>query len=612
MLVDVQLLVRAASALLALAPAPQEGLLVAHGGGEIDYALAPGENCVTAKERAEIDRRVQAWLELHPPAAAQAAPAVPLYSFFPMGGRPYRDLITLTFNDLDPSAGLLDWSCGLLTYNGHDASDTIIRSFAEQAIGVPIFAVLPGTVIAAHDGEPDMNLTCTGTANYVTIDHGGGRVCSYLHMKKNSVAVASGQHVAAGQQIGLVGSSGCSKYPHLHFASTQNGAKLEPYSGPCNPGPSAWSNQTPLDFSVYMDEFALSETSPVGIVPPAVLPRSSHWAQTNDTLWVWCYLKNMGPGNTWQLRFERPDGSIAKTTAVTPFNATSFLRWSWWWWGYDIPSMKTTPGTWHVELSINGKVEIDAPLEVVPTPIPGFNRAPEPIAVSFVPACPKPSDVLVCQIDTSLVLDDVDWDILAYRYLWKVDGAVARDVTSAGHADALPQFSWSPGETVTCEVTPTDGQLLGPTATASFTSVSSYCTPGTTASGCTAQISALGATSLSAPAGFDVTVSGAEGAKDGLLFFSTHGQQAVPWGNGTSFQCVVPPVVRTGLQSGTGTAGACNGSFQLDFNTWMAAHPAQSPAAGEQVSMQCWFRDPASTSNQSTSLSDALGFAVCP
>ena len=39
--------------------------------------------------------------------------------------------------------------------------------------------------------------------------------------------------------------------------------------------------------------------------------------------------------------------------------------------------------------------------------------------------------------------------------------------------------------------------------------------------------------------------SGVQGQKDGLFFFGTNGQQANPWGNGTSYQCVVPPVVPT-------------------------------------------------------------------
>jgi len=139
-----------------------------------------------------------------------------------------------------------------------------------------------------------------------------------------------------------------------------------------------------------------------------------------------------------------------------------------------------------------------------------------------------------------------------------------------------------------------------------------YCTAGVTASGCQALVSATGSASLSATTGFDVSVAGAEGAKDGLLFFGTGGRQANPWGNGTSYQCAVPPVRRTGLQAGTGTPGLCDGSFALDFNAWMAAMPAKAPAASQTVQMQCWFRDPQNTSNQTTSLSDAIEFTVSP
>ena len=103
-----------------------------------------------------------------------------------------------------------------------------------------------------------------------------------------------------------------------------------------------------------------------------------------------------------------------------------------------------------------------------------------------------------------------------------------------------------------------------------------------------------------------------EGSKSGEIFFSTSGAQAQPWGNGSSFQCVVPPLVRTGALPGVGTNGACNGSFQLDFNAWMAAHPAKAPLAGNTAYLQCWFRDPQNTSNQTSSLSNALRASVCP
>ena len=80
----------------------------------------------------------------------------------------------------------------------------------------------------------------------------------------------------------------------------------------------------------------------------------------------------------------------------------------------------------------------------------------------------------------------------------------------------------------------------------------SYCTAGTSASGCQALLSASGMASASAASGFSLQAGGVEGAKDGLFFFGTNGQQANPWGNGTSYQCVVPPVTRAGTLAGSG------------------------------------------------------------
>jgi ELWxxDGT repeat protein len=140
----------------------------------------------------------------------------------------------------------------------------------------------------------------------------------------------------------------------------------------------------------------------------------------------------------------------------------------------------------------------------------------------------------------------------------------------------------------------------------------SYCTAGTTASGCKASAGGAGVPSVSSPSGFVVTVSDVEGDKDGILFFGVNGRKASSWGNGSSYQCVVPPVKRLGLQTGVGTPGLCNGAFALDFNTWASANPTAAPSAGVSVDLQCWFRDPFNTSNQSTSLSDALEFLMCP
>jgi hypothetical protein len=142
-----------------------------------------------------------------------------------------------------------------------------------------------------------------------------------------------------------------------------------------------------------------------------------------------------------------------------------------------------------------------------------------------------------------------------------------------------------------------------------------YCTAGTSASGCTALLTATGIASASAPSGFVVAAGTVEGSKDGLFFYGQNGRQANSWGNGTSFQCVVPPVKRGGLLVGGGTIGLCDGSLTQDLNArWcpICPKPLHAPTPGVPLQIQLWYRDPASTSNQTTSLSDALEVIPCP
>ena len=73
------------------------------------------------------------------------------------------------------------------------------------------------------------------------------------------------------------------------------------------------------------------------------------------------------------------------------------------------------------------------------------------------------------------------------------------------------------------------------------------------------------------------------------------------------------PLIRTPLLTATGMVGLCDGSLSRHFGAyWATAGPAKVPAPGQQVDLQLWYRDPASTSNQSTSLPDGLEFSACP
>ena len=88
----------------------------------------------------------------------------------------------------------------------------------EAAAGVEVDAPASGTVVMAGD--------CGGYGNCVVIDHGHSLATVSAHLSR--VLVAVGQPVSDGQVIGLVGSTGRSTGPHLHFEVRLHGAPIDP------------------------------------------------------------------------------------------------------------------------------------------------------------------------------------------------------------------------------------------------------------------------------------------------------------------------------------------------------------------------------------------------
>ena len=100
-----------------------------------------------------------------------------------------------------------------------------MRFHAGEDIGAP-----SGTPILAADSGIATVIPNNGNgyANYIIINHGGGRTTLYAHM--SAFAVSNGQSVTQGQTIGYVGSTGNSTGPHLHFEVRVNGATTDPKS----------------------------------------------------------------------------------------------------------------------------------------------------------------------------------------------------------------------------------------------------------------------------------------------------------------------------------------------------------------------------------------------
>ena len=101
---------------------------------------------------------------------------------------------------------------------GHYALD--IANGPVKVLGKPCVAADGGVVIQASTGWNG------GYGNVIKIQHSNGLVTLYAHLQ--SIKVVKGQRVSRGQTIGLVGNTGRSTGPHLHFEVIKNGVRQNP------------------------------------------------------------------------------------------------------------------------------------------------------------------------------------------------------------------------------------------------------------------------------------------------------------------------------------------------------------------------------------------------
>ncbi len=141
--------------------------------------------------------------------------------------------------DHEPGSGARDYACGLLTYDGHDGTDIRLPNLAAMLRGVPVIAAADGTVRATRDGMDDLSVREIGVdrikgreaGNSVAVVHGSGWETQYSHLQRGSVRVKTGDTIRRGHVLGLVGLSGRTEFPHLHFSVRYKGAAIDPFVG---------------------------------------------------------------------------------------------------------------------------------------------------------------------------------------------------------------------------------------------------------------------------------------------------------------------------------------------------------------------------------------------
>jgi murein DD-endopeptidase MepM/ murein hydrolase activator NlpD len=95
-----------------------------------------------------------------------------------------------------------------------------------QHRGIDIAANHGAAVVAADSGTVITSAFDSSYGHFVVIAHGNGRTTLYAHL--SSRRVSRGDTVERGQTIGLIGSTGVSTGPHLHFEVSQNGSRVNP------------------------------------------------------------------------------------------------------------------------------------------------------------------------------------------------------------------------------------------------------------------------------------------------------------------------------------------------------------------------------------------------
>jgi murein DD-endopeptidase MepM/ murein hydrolase activator NlpD len=89
-----------------------------------------------------------------------------------------------------------------------------------MSVGTPVHAARAG-VVAKIEESNDIGCWeegCGAYANYIVIVHKDGTTGEYYHLQHDGAVVEVGDHIIAGEKIGLSGNTGHTTMPHLHFA----------------------------------------------------------------------------------------------------------------------------------------------------------------------------------------------------------------------------------------------------------------------------------------------------------------------------------------------------------------------------------------------------------
>ena len=244
----------------------------------------------------------------------------------------------LGYVDENPDDGYFnDYYCDDHTYDGHEGTDIDSWPFGWYLYDndmVEVIAAESGVIVGKYDGLED-NCTCDDFWNAIYIRHDDDSQAWYGHLKLNSLTnKAIGETVEKGEYLGIVGSSGCSSGPHLHFeVYDANDNLIDPYFDDCNDmNPTSWwANQRDHIEPSLNALFTHDSIPEFGCTIANEHPHFCDIFVPGQTVYTATYYRDQDAGDQDFLRIVDPNGNIWTSwdnTAVE-YNSEAWDYWEW-------------------------------------------------------------------------------------------------------------------------------------------------------------------------------------------------------------------------------------------------------------------------------------------
>ncbi len=259
---------------------------------------------------------------------------------------------------------ITDYNCGTRSYDtedgyNHQGIDYFLWPFdwnLMDAGAVKIVSAAPGLIVGKYDGQPDQSCVWGGgTWNAVYVRHDDGSIAWYGHMKNGSTtAKGLGDSVALGEYLGLVGSSGNSSGPHLHFEIYDTDDNLiDPYSGACNNlNDESWWIDQPEYIAPVINKIQTHNLPPVfNPCPDLITTNESDIFMPGDEAYFAIYAKDLSPSDLNKLKITRADGSVWYEWEF--YQPDYYYVASYWYWYYTIP-LDVPEGMWKWSCELAG------------------------------------------------------------------------------------------------------------------------------------------------------------------------------------------------------------------------------------------------------------------